>query len=333
MMKQQEGYTRFLTNRFWVITIAVFCSILWGSAFPVLKLSYDELGMAGDDLAAKIVFAGIRFMLAALLLLIIVFLFNRQALKISWRQWPAVIGLGLLSTSLQYFFFYNGLAHTSGMKAAILNSSGVFFVVFLAHFIYADDRLDWRKILGLITGFGGIVVANWGQDTSLHFTFFGEGFMLLSGLAAAFGTFLSKRLSADIHPFALTGWQMLIGSALMLIIGTPSLSPGAMTFTAKGWLLLFYAVFLSAAAFALWTSLLKYNKAGEVTLFKFVVPVSGTILSAMFLPGEHLSVNTMAALLLVSAGITAVNQKGRKPVMMLNGNSPTGESLRTKTEA
>ncbi|WP_246145607.1 DMT family transporter [Bacillus rubiinfantis] len=305
-MKQPRNTSRFLTNKLWVIIIAVFCSILWGSAFPVLKVSYEELGMAGNDLTAKIVFAGMRFMMAGLLLLVIVFFTNRNALKISWRHWPAVIGLGLLSTSLQYFFFYNGLAHTSGMKAAILNSSGTFFVVFLAHFIYGDDRLDWRKIVGLVAGFGGIILANWGQDASLDFTFFGEGFMLLSGLAAAFGTFLSKRLTADIHPFALTGWQMFVGSLLMLVIGAPNLAPDAMTFTIRGWGLLLYAVFLSAAAFALWTSLLKYNKAGEVTLYKFVVPVSGTILSSLFLPGEHLSIMTFAALVLVAAGIAAV---------------------------
>lgn len=314
-MNQQKGYTLFFTNKYWVIMVAVFCSVLWGSAFPVLKLSYDELGMAEDDLSAKIVFAGIRFMMASLLLLTFMFFVDRKALKINWRQWPAIIGLGLFTTSLSYFFFYNGLAHTSGMKASILNSSGVFFVVIMAHFVYKDDRLDWRKAFGLITGFGGIVLANWGQDASLTFSFYGEGFMLLSGLAGAIGTFLSKKLSASLHPFALTGWQMFIGSLIMLVIGTPNLEPHALDFTPNAWLLLGYAVFLSAAAFALWTSLLKYNKAGEVSLYKFVVPVSGTILSAMFLPGEHITLNTIVALLLVAVGLTAVNQKGKKGLL------------------
>ncbi|MED3563993.1 DMT family transporter [Bacillus xiapuensis] len=311
-MNQQKGYTRFFTNKYWVIVIAVFCSVLWGSAFPVLKVSYDELRMAEDDLSAKIVFAGIRFMMSSLLLLAFMFFVDRKALKVNWRQWPAIISLGLFTTSLSYFFFYNGLAHTSGMKASILNSSGVFFVVFLAHFVYKDDRLDWRKVLGLITGFGGIVLSNWGQDASLDFSFFGEGFMLLSGLASTFGTFLSKRLSASLHPFALTGWQMFIGSAIMLMVGTPNLKPHAMTFTPNACLLLGYAVFLSAAAFALWTALLKYNKAGEVSLYKFVVPVSGTILSAVFLPDEHITLHTIVALILVAIGLTAVNQKRKK---------------------
>ncbi|WP_286230804.1 DMT family transporter [Neobacillus mesonae] len=317
ILDNRAAFVHFFTGRFWVILIAVFCSVLWGSAFPVLKLSYEELGMAGDDLTAKIVFAGMRFMMSALLLLLIVCFIDRKALKVRWQQWPAIISLGLLSTSLSYFFFYNGLAHTSGMKAAILNSSGVFFVVFLAHFVYTNDRLDGRKIFGLITGFGGIVLANWGQDASLSFSFMGEGFMLLSGLAGAFGTFLSKKLSRDIHPFALTGWQMFVGSLLMLLVGTPNLKPNAMTFTPTAWALLLYAVFLSAAAFALWTSLLKYNKAGEVSLYKFVVPVAGTILSAIFLPGEHLSLNTVGALILVAAGITAVNMKGKKTLFFI----------------
>lgn len=309
-MKRQKNSAYFLTNRYWVIAIAVFCSILWGSAFPVLKFSYEELGMKEDDLAAKVVFAGIRFMMAAFLLLIVMFFADRKALKLSWRQLPAIISLGLLSTSLQYSLFYNGLAHTSGMKAAILNSCGTFFTVLLAHFVYSNDRLDWRKLFGLTAGFGGIILANWGQEASGGFSFFGEGFMLLSGLVSAFGTFLSKRLSADIHPFALTGWQMFAGSTFMLIIGMPNLEPHSMAFTLKASMLLGYAVFLSAAAFALWTSLLKYNKAGEISLYKFVMPVAGTILSALFIPSEHLTIHTLGALMLVAVGIAVVNWKG-----------------------
>lgn len=309
-MKQRKSNAYFLTNKYWVVAIAVFCSILWGSAFPVLKFSYEELGMKEDDLAAKIVFAGVRFMMASLLLLLIMFFADRKALKLSWRQLPAVISLGLLSTSIQYSLFYIGLAHTSGMKGAILNSCGTFFTVFLAHFIYSNDRLNWHKLFGLTAGFGGIILANWGQGTSGNFSFFGEGFMLLSGLVSAFGTFLSKRLAAGIHPFTLTGWQMFAGSLFMLIIGTPNLEPNSMTFTPNAWVLLGYSVFISAAAFALWNSLLKYNKAGEIALYRFVMPVSGTVLSAIFIAGEHLTVNIFSALMLVALGITVVSQNG-----------------------
>ncbi|WP_243290454.1 DMT family transporter [Bacillus sp. FJAT-47783] len=301
-----------LTNKISVAIIAVFCSILWGSAFPVLKISYEEMGMTSDDLMAKITFAGMRFFLSAVMLLGGMLLFKRQALKLNRSHILYVMILGILSTSLQYFFFYNGLAHTSGMKAAILSSSGIFFVVLFAHAIYHNDKLDERKWIGLVLGFTGIILANWGADFTLQFSFFGEGFLLLSGLVSAFGTFLAKRLSMDIHPFALTGWQMLFGSLVLLIIGAPNVKEGSMMFTPLAISLLLYAAFLSATAFALWFALLKHNKAGEVSMFKFVVPVSGAMLSALFLPSEQVTFMLLIALLFVSSGILVVNRKWKR---------------------
>lgn len=61
-------------NKWAVIIIAIFCSLLWGSAFPVLKISYQELHMAPDDTMAKIVFAGMRFLIAGIIILVFYYL-------------------------------------------------------------------------------------------------------------------------------------------------------------------------------------------------------------------------------------------------------------------
>lgn len=300
-----------LTQKGFVVSIAIFCSLLWGSAFPVLKVSYAQLGMAPNDLSAKLVFAGMRFFLASLMLIIMMLFINKKALKISKHSLGPIIALGVVSTTLQYFFFYNGLAHTSGIKGAILASSGTFFIVLIAHFIYTNDKLDWKKGVGLVTGFAGIVFVNWGQSMTLDFHFMGAGFLILAGLVNAIGTVMAKKLSIDVHPFALTGWQLFIGSSILLVIGLPLLRSGAMTFTPLAWGLLFYSAFLSATAFALWFSLLKYNKAGEISIFKFVIPVAGTVLSALVIPGENFSLSMAGALILVAVGIFAVNYRTR----------------------
>nr|WP_262985602.1 DMT family transporter [Virgibacillus halodenitrificans] len=135
--------------------------------------------------------------------------------------------------------------------------------------------------------------------------------MILAALTGAIGTIMAKELAVGIHPFALTGWQLTIGAALLLVIGLPRLDEGAITFTPLGYGLLIYSALLSAAAFALWYSILKYNKAGEISMFKFITPVSGAILSAMFVPGERLNLFIIGALFLVAVGIIAVNYKGR----------------------
>jgi len=298
---------KYLTTKWIVICIAIFCSVLWGSAFPVLKVSYVEFQMDPDDIIAKIVFAGYRFLLAGVILLVGLLFTNRQALKLRKRQIPILLLFGFIQTALQYFFFYNGLANTSGMKGAILTASGTFFTVLLAHFFYVNDRMNWQKVIGLIAGFSGVVLANWGQGFQFSFQFTGEGYMILSALMGAIGMILAKELAIGIHPFALTGWQLTFGSLMMLIVGLPQLSENALVFTPLGTGLLLYSALLSAVAFALWYSLLKYNKAGEVSIYKFATPVSGAILSALFIPSEKLTVYIIGAMILVALGFIAVN--------------------------
>lgn len=272
--------------------------------------------MAPDDRYAIIVLAGIRFFIASLLIFALIVVGIRQAPKVNRKILPQLFLLGLLQISLQYFFFYNGLAHTSGMKGAILSSAGIFFVVVLAHFVYVDDRLDWRKILGLIAGFAGIILINSGKNFTFDFSWQGEGFMILSGLVSALGTILAKRISKEVHPFVLTAWQMLLGSLLLIAVGLPGLKPHAMVFTNKALLLLFYSAFLSATAFSLWYAILKYNKAGEISVYKFMTPVSGTILSALFIPGERLTLNMFMALALVALGVIIVNYQRKVPKVL-----------------
>lgn len=300
---------RLLTNKWSVVAIAVFCSLLWGSAFPVLKISYEEFQIAPDDVIAKIVFAGLRFLLAGLIVLGFLMIINIKQLFVTRKQLMILLVLGIVQTALQYFFFYNGLANVTGMQGAILNSSGTFFTVLLAHFFYVNDKMTIQKAIGLLAGFGGIIIANWGQGFSFQFTFTGEGFMILSGVTSAVATIMAKELAKGIHPFAITGWQFTLGAIVLLIIGLPQLGENAIVFTPFGWGLFIYSALLSAVAFALWYSLLKYNPAGEITMYKFIVPVSGSILSTLFVPGESITPAILFALALVALGIIIVNMK------------------------
>lgn len=291
------------------ISVAILCSVLWGSAFPVLKVSYDELQMSADDVVAKMVFAGLRFLLAGLLVLIFLFFMNRSAIKITKKQFGILLVLGVIQTAFQYYFFYNGLARVTGMQGAILSSGGIFFTILAAHFYYKDDRLSKQKVIGIIAGFSGIILANWGQSLTLSFQWDGEGFMLMAGVTSAIATIMAKELATGIHPFAITGWQLTLGAVALLLIGFPQLEAGAIQFNALGSGLLLYSAFLSATAFALWYSLLKYHQAGRISMYKFITPVSGVLLSALFIPGEALTWMLVIAFVMVAFGIIIVNRK------------------------
>ncbi len=306
-----KTFSKILKNKYGVAGIALLCSVLWGSAFPVLKVTYGEMAFTPEDYGARIILAAIRFMLAGLVLLIVVWFGMGGTIRVERRFWPSIVILGILQISLQYFFFYNGLAKTTGMKGAILQSSSVFFVVLLAHLFYKNDKLNWKKAFGLITGFVGIILVNWGQEVNLSFSFTGEGFLILAGATSAAATIIAKNLTRDINAFLLTGWQMVIGAALLFVVGFWDRGTIVLDFTPLAGGLLVYSVFLSATAFSLWYALLKYNKAGEIAVYRFMIPVSGALLSAVFIPGEEFNKTVIQALLLVAIGIFAVNYSSR----------------------
>lgn len=294
-----------------VIGLAIFCSLLWGSAFPVLKIGYREWQIANNDVIAQIVIAGIRFFMAGFIILVFLFLTNRKQLLVKRSSIFILILFGVIQTAVQYFFFYNGLAKVSGMQGAILTSSGTFLAVILAHFFYRDDRMNWKKTVGILAGIAGIIVVNWGKDLQFSFSWTGEGYMILSALTSAITTIMAKELASDIHPITLTGWQLTIGSSLLLVIGLPQLGDHAITLTPIGWGLLLYAAIISSVAFALWFTILKYNKAGEMSIYNFLTPVFGALLSAMFIPGENMTILMFVAILFVAGGIIVMNYRGK----------------------
>jgi drug/metabolite transporter (DMT)-like permease len=291
--------------------IATICALLWGSAFPTLKYAYIEFGIQ-SSVSGRILLAAIRFFMAA----VILFAFSRfsdkavekKRMRFELKTVLNLIILGLFQTAFQYYFFYNGLANTTGIKASVLASSGTFFMVLVAHFVYKDDKMNRGKVIGLIAGFIGIVLVNWGKDFSWDFALNGEGFLLFTGIVNAVGTVLAKKLSKQMDPFKISAWQMLFGSAMLLGIAFISGNP-TLKWNLFGTSLLIYSAFISAAAFGLWYSLLKYHKAGEITIFKFIVPISGSAFSVLFIPSEHFSLAIIFALLLVSIGIFSVNKR------------------------
>lgn len=291
-----------------VVLLATLCCLLWGSAYPAIKGGYALLGIDRGDTAAQLSFAGYRFVLAGLLLLALARAMGRPVLAFTAAQWGQVGLLGLCQTGLQYVFFYIGLAHTTGVKGSILNATGTFFSVLLAHFVFHNDRLSRRKALGCAVGFVGVMVVNLragGAGLDTGFTLLGEGFIVIAALVLSAAGIYGKGLSQRMDPMVMTAWQLGIGGLLLALAGHAG--GGALGgFTWASSALLAYMAVLSAVAFALWAALLKHNRVGTVTVFNFLIPVFGALLSALFLGEAILAWRNLAALALVCLGIWLV---------------------------
>ena len=59
----------------------------------------------------------------------------------------------LAQTVVQYFFFYIGVAHTSGVKGGIISGLGNFIAILLSCLIFRNERMTVRKIIGYAPGY------------------------------------------------------------------------------------------------------------------------------------------------------------------------------------
>ncbi len=293
-----------------IVITAIIATLLWGSAYPGIKTGYELFAIPAGDIPSKLLFAGIRFTASGLLTIAGASILRKKFVLPEKNNLWNITVLGLLQTGLQYVFFYIGLAYTTGVKSSILNATGVFLAVILAHFVYADDKLTVHKTIGCFIGFSGIILINLsGLDAG--FSLLGEGFIMLAAASSAIGALLSKRAARDHDAAAVTGYQLFIGGTALLLTG--AVSGGTLPqITPAGILLLAYLSVLSAAAFMLWTLLLKYNPVGKISVYKFLVPVFGTLLSALFLKEEAFKLSAMLSLVLVCIGIAIVNRPRKK---------------------
>jgi drug/metabolite transporter (DMT)-like permease len=304
----------FFTQRKVVFALASLCCLLWGSAYPAIKNGYALFGIAANDIPSKLVFAGWRFLFAGLLLLVFAAASRKAIFALSGRNFGRASLLGLTQTSLQYVFFYVGLAYATGVKSSIMNATGTFFSVLLAHFIYKNDRLSFNKVLGCVIGFAGVMVVNFSAGLlSFAVTLLGEGFVVIAAFVLSAASIYGKKISQEVDSVVLTGWQLGIGGAALLIAGFATGGHlGAWSWKAS--LLMVYMVLLSSAAFTLWTILLKYNRVSMITVFNFMVPIFGTVLSAVFLDESFLEWKNGVALVLVCWGIWLVTREEKAPM-------------------
>jgi len=297
------------SDRKFVFLLATLCCLLWGSSYPAIKNGYALFAIAASDIASKMVFAGYRFVIAGIVLLLMFAFGKRQMLKLRWTDLREIATLGLTQTTAQYIFFYIGLAYTTGVKSSIMNSTTIFFSVLLAHFIYRNDRLSFNKVFGCLIGLAGVMVVNFNRELfDFNFTLLGEGFVVIAAFILSAATIYGKKISQKMDSLVLTGYQLVIGGTVLVIGGY--VTGGTLSgFTFKSSALLAYLALMSSASVGLWAILLKYNRVGMVSVFNFLVPIFGAILSAVFLCERILEWKNIIALALVCSGIWLVTKE------------------------
>jgi len=290
-----------------IIFLAILTNLLWSTAFAVIKI--------GLVYCTPMLFAGIRFILAGLLLLPLCgglktyFVSIRSNLK-------TILLISLFQTFLLYSLFFWGMILVPGSIGAIVTGSSPLITAIAAHIILKDDKLSLRKAIYIFSGIFGVILISIERQFIISTSFKESGgiFILLgASLASAIGNVIVSADKSDVEPITLNSAQMAVGGFMLLLLSFMVEGHPQIAITKQFVFALLWLSFISAAGFSIWFYLIKQErvKVSELNMWKFILPVFGAIISWIFLKNDSPTLLSVVGMLIVASSVLLFNLKKR----------------------
>ena len=283
----------------------ILCCI-WGSTWLFIKVGLEDL--------PPLTFAGIRFVIACGILLVIIRI-RGLPLPRSKSDLKLLAFTGILSFSLNYGLIFWGEQYISSGLAAVLQATIPAFGLVIAHFYLPGERLTWTKLFGVALGVIGVGIVFSNQlSIAGSKAFAGSVAVVISSAVVAYSNVLVKARGQKLNPAILAAVQMFFGVIPLLMVGIPfEGNPLKFHWTPMAVLALFYlAIVGSVIAFLLYYWPVHNMDVTKSMLIALVTPVVAVILGMIVLQ-EELSWRTMLGGVLIMLGIGfIVTQRRRK---------------------
>ncbi len=281
--------------------------LVWGSSFLWIKVAVREIGPA--------TLVGLR-LLIGLLGLAAVVAARRPSFPRDRRTLAALGVLGIINTALPFILISWGEQFIDSAIASILNGTVPLFTIVIAHLALHDDRITAPRILGLITGFLGVVVVM-SRDLgagSRAGSVLGQAAVLAAAVSYAGSSVFARRNLRQVDPVVQAFLPLIAADSVAWV--TALASEGRLeiprlpiTWVALAWL----GLLGSCLAYLLYFRLIHAIGPTRATMVTYVFPVVGVVLGVVFL-GERADWHLAAGALLVALGLAVVNIKRRTAV-------------------
>ena len=285
-MNQDQIKSKGTLQRFLLPLGAFTACALWGSAFPAVKHAYNYFDVI--DYETRMAFAGIRFVIAGLLLLIII-----KSKRAQWKVAPKkmLFGVILLQVFFQYIFFYWGIALIPASLTAILIGTGSFWWLIMASIKDKNERIGLVQFAFLCLGFVGVFIALFSPEKEINY--FGVGLILLASICGTSALLIVKPISKFISVRFLTGTSLFTGGLMLCLCAPFRVIEIILESPLELYLLTFYLGFLSAAAFGIWYYLVTIFDVARLSAYRFLIPICGVIESWIFLADESFELKVL----------------------------------------
>jgi drug/metabolite transporter (DMT)-like permease len=180
-------------------------SIIWGSTWIFIKLGLQDL--------PPITFAGIRAIIATILLLIIA-LIRKLSFPSNRSDWTLIFITGILTFAINYGLLFWGEQYTSSGLAAVLQATIPVFGLIVAHYYLPSERFSLPKLMGIL----GIIFSNQ-MKMEGSMGLWGSVAIVLGAFSVAYSNVLIKARGGHLEPTILAAGQMFFGLIPLMILG------------------------------------------------------------------------------------------------------------------
>jgi drug/metabolite transporter (DMT)-like permease len=297
-----EGSPEHLPRRLWWVLAGL--TFVWGFNWTAMKVALSEV--APFTFRTLCLAAGSGLLFAFLRL-------SRQPLALPRSEWPRLVLIALFTITCWNLLVAFGIRLIPSGRAAILAYTMPAWAIPLSIWLLGE-RLNGRKVLGLLLGMGGMALLLWDEIGRLRGAPLGSLLVLGAALTWAIGTVLQKKYPVRAPVAAYTAWIMLIGGIPIYVGALVADDFGALA-NLELWPALAVAynvVFSFAWAHWAWIKLATTVSVTTFSLSMLMIPVVGVFSGMLFL-GERPGLAEFGALALVLGSLaTVMLQSGPK---------------------
>ncbi len=294
-----------------IISIFALCCLIWGSTWLGIKASLYSL--------TPFYSVGFRFVIASVLVLLFV-KYKRLEILTDKTSIKLYLVMAFFSYVIPYGLVYWAEQFIPSGLAAVLFGVYPFFVLLFSYVALPGESIGFFKVLGIVLGFGGILVIfseNLGGDISSYFL--GMTALVLSAATQAGNSVVIKKFGKYLNPLSMNFIPMGIAGISFLIIAHLFEDFNQLKFDATAYIsVLYLALFGTVIAFTGYYWLLKRISVVILSLITFINPIIALILGWIIyneqLTSRYLwgSILVLTGLLWANLGSAIFNKRRRK---------------------
>jgi drug/metabolite transporter (DMT)-like permease len=288
------------TRTDWLAFLAL--GFFWGSSYLFIKIGVETL--------TPLTLVMLRLLFGTILLGVVVAV-AREPLPRDPRILGHLFVMAILSIVIPFFLITWGEQTVDSSLASIINSAVPLPTIILAAVFLHDEPITLNRVIGLVVGFGGVVLLTSRGLSGSGGQIAGEIALVLSTISYGMGAVYARRNVRGLRPMTAAvcqvGLALLITTMLALVFEDPFARIASIDGRA-----LFAVVWLGLvgsglAYLAFFRTLARWG-ATRTSMVAYLLPIWGIVLGVVVL-SEQIDAQVLLGTVLIIGGVALVNAK------------------------